>query len=103
MRVMRVALVIIGAVVGLVLGSVSDGGVTFLGMILGGFAGYTFAELVSLRARNSELEREVGLLKERLSALWRRQREAEQSAPQTEVPQQKPATVTVEVRRESRA
>lgn len=103
MGVMQVAFVIIGAVFGLVFGSRSDAGAAFFATILGGFAGYTLAELASLRARNGELEREVGLLKERLAALWRRQKEAQQGSSQAEVSQQKTATVTIEAGLEGRA
>ena len=99
---MHVVLVILGAVAGLVIGSQFEGGVALLGVILGGFAGYTFAELASLRARNHELEREIGLLKERLNALWRRRRESEQGALQPEALQRKKsAAASSEVEREA--
>ena len=75
---MHVALVIIGAFVGLVLGSQSSGQITLFAVIVGGIRGEIPSRkpLASSRARNSALEREVGLSKERLSALWRRQRES---------------------------
>ena len=76
---MHVVWVVIGAVVGLVLGSQIEFGVALFGMILGGFGGYTLAELASLRARNHDLQKEIDLLKERLNALWRRQKESEQA------------------------
>ena len=85
---MHVAWVIFGAVMGLIVGSQFDAGVAVFGMTLGGFAGYTLAELASLRARNHELEQEINLLKERLAAFWRRQKESEQGATQAAIPTQ---------------
>ena len=88
---MHVVLVIIGAMVGLIVSIPFGGGTSFLGLLLGGFAGYTVAELATLRTRNRVLESEIDSLKERLSALWRRQKELEQGAEGSEVARQKPA------------
>ena len=77
---MHVAGVIIGALLGLVVGTPFGAGVAFFGMVLGGFAGYVFIELASLRAQNRDLQKEIYLLKERLNALWRRQEELKQEA-----------------------
>src|SRR5271170_221185 len=91
---MHVAWVIFGAVMGLIVGSQFDAGIAVFGMTLGGFAGYTCAELASLRARNRELEQEINLMKERLAAFWRRQKESEQGPAQTEIPtRKKPAAL----------
>jgi uncharacterized membrane protein len=111
---MHVVLVVLGAMGGLLMGSQFQAGIALFGMILGGFGGYTLAELASLRARNQALQKEIELLKERLNALWRRQKESERGAAETMVPEtrvvpeatvvpkEKPAA-TFEVRREGRA
>ena len=104
---MHVVLVVLGAMGGLLIGAQFQAGIALFGMILGGFGGYTLAELASLRARNQDLRKEIDLLKERLNALWRRQKESEREAAgavapdATVAPQEKPAA-TVEVRRADR-
>jgi uncharacterized membrane protein len=70
---MHVALVILGAMLGLVLSS-AYGAPSFAIVLLAGFAGYALAELRSLRTRGEDLEREVNLLKERLATAQRGQR-----------------------------
>lgn len=80
---MQVAGIILGAMLGLIVGTQFGAGVAFFGMILGGFVGYTLIELAGLRVRNRDLQREIDLLKERLNALWRRQKESEQGPVQT--------------------
>ena len=70
-------MVIVGAMVGLIVGSQFGGGALLIGLLVGVFAGYTLAELTALRSRNRHLGTEVDLLKERLSALWRRLAELE--------------------------
>src|SRR5271168_254848 len=88
------ALVVIGAIVGLVLDS--GGGMRqFFSMLLGGLAGYALAELRALRVRSDALERDVRGLAERFAAAQRQsaveaaRREAA-SAAQSPPPQ--PAT-----------
>ena len=70
---MHVALMAIGAILGLVL-NFGYGTQTLLTVFLGSFAGYAMAELASLRAHGSRLEKEVDGLKERLAAMQRQQR-----------------------------
>ena len=72
---MHVALIILGAMVGLVL-SAGYGAQSFAVVLLAGFAGYALAELRSLRTWGQNLEREVDLLKERLATVQRAQRTA---------------------------
>ena len=76
---MYFALMAIGAMLGLVLNS-GHGTQTLLAALLGGFAGYALAELGSLRARGSQLEKEIDGLKERLAAMQRQQRAGESAA-----------------------
>ena len=82
---MHVALVILGAMIGLVL-SAGSGSPSFAVVFLAGFAGYALAELRSLRIWGRNLEREVDLLKERLVTVQRAQRtataDAARSAPE---------------------
>ena len=73
---MYVALIAIGAMLGFVL-NYGHGTETLLTALLGGFAGYALGELDSLKARGSQLEKEIGGLKEQLAEMRRRQREAE--------------------------
>ena len=75
---MHVALMAIGAMLGFVL-NYGHGTETLLTALLGGFAGYALGELDSLKARGSQLEKEVGGLKERLAAMQRERREVEAS------------------------
>ena len=77
---MHVAMVVIGAMVGLSVGSQFGGAGLLVGLLFGSFAGYSVAELTALRNRNRHLETEVDLLKERLAAFWRRLAEVEQGA-----------------------
>jgi uncharacterized membrane protein len=77
---MYFALMAIGAMLGLVLNS-GHGTQTLLAALLGGFAGYALAELGSLRARGSQLEKEIDGLKERLAAVQRAQRAGNTAAP----------------------
>jgi uncharacterized membrane protein len=72
---MHVALIAIGAMLGFVL-NYGHGTETLLTALLGGFAGYALGELDSLKARGSQLEKEIGGLKEQLAEMKRRQREA---------------------------
>src|ERR1700756_280782 len=82
---MHVALVILGAMIGLVL-SAGFGSASFAVVFLAGFAGYALAELRSLRTWGQNLEREVDLLKERLATVQRAQRttasDAARSSPE---------------------
>ena len=94
---MHVILIVVGAVAGLVLGSQFEFEVALFGMILGGFVGYTLAELASLRDRNHDLRKEIDLLKERLNALWRRQKELEQGAQEPPAPPQKEARPVIDM------
>ena len=83
---MHVVGIILGALLGLFVGtSFGVAGASF-GMVLGGFLGYTFSELASLRASNRDLQKEIGLLKERMNALWRRQKESERGAAEPATP-----------------
>jgi uncharacterized membrane protein len=83
---MYVALMAIGAMLGLVL-NFGHGTETFLTVLLGGFAGYALAELGSLRAHGSRLEKEVDGLKERLAAVQRERRaETVAAGPAAEPP-----------------
>lgn len=83
---MHVALVILGAMIGLVLSS-GYGASSFAIVVLAGFAGYALAELRSLRSRGQSLEREVDHLKERLATIQRGQRVATPEAA-SRVPEQ---------------
>ena len=78
---MHVILIVVGAMLGLVVGTQFGAEVALFGMILGGFVGYTLIELASLRVRNRDLQREIDLLKERLNALWRREKESGAGSP----------------------
>lgn len=76
---MHIALIIVGAILGLVLGAIAGSGSTMLfPVLLGGFIGYTVAEFHSSRARGEALQRELNALKERLAIAQRRQSEAQQ-------------------------
>ena len=103
---MHIGLIILGAMVGLALGVKFEGGTSLFGMIVGGIAGYGFAELASLRAGARQLQTELDLLKERVNALWRRQKEKEQEpgAQEASAPSQKPeaAAQTFKAAEESR-
>ncbi len=88
---MYVALMAIGAMLGFVL-NYGHGTETLLTALLGGFAGYALGELDSLKARGSQLEKEIGGLKEQLAEMKRRQRAAAAAskAAAPEVPEPRP-------------
>ena len=71
---MTLALMVIGAMLGLVL-NFGHGMGTLLTMLLGGFAGYALAELDALRVRSRQLERKVEELQNQLGVVQGRQRE----------------------------
>ena len=68
---MHVALIILGAVIGFILGNES---MTFLAVVLGAAAGCVAAELYLQRGRSDALEKEINALKERLAEVQRRLR-----------------------------
>jgi uncharacterized membrane protein len=88
---MHVALVFIGAIVGLALNSGVGSG-TLFSVLLGGFAGYALGELYSLRTRGAELEKDVRALKERLAAMQRQQGAMELTQRAMELEEQRRAT-----------
>jgi len=75
---MRFALIIVGAVLGYLLGTVFGGGPW--SALLGAFVGYAVAEIRGLHGRAQELDAEVRGLKERLAEVSRRVVQAEGAA-----------------------
>jgi uncharacterized membrane protein len=70
---MHFALVIVGALLGLILKGLAGGDwALWFPALVGGFVGYAIAEFRGLRARNETLERELAALKERLAAAQQR-------------------------------
>ena len=94
---MYVALIAIGAMLGFVL-NYGHGTETLLTALLGGFAGYALGELDSLKARGSQLEKEVSGLKEQLAEMQRRQRETaaarKAASPEVREPRSAPSSMS---------
>jgi hypothetical protein len=67
---MHLALILLGAVLGLLLKALAGGySSSWFPALVGGVVGYAFAELHGLRARSDALERELAALRERLSGI----------------------------------
>jgi uncharacterized membrane protein len=78
---MHFALVIIGALLGVIIQGVLRTPSPIFPAFLGGFVGYVMAELRALRARGSALEDEIAVLKDRLARLQRERADAGHEAP----------------------
>ncbi len=82
---MQVALMIVGAILGVLAGELVGGSAAqWVGALLGGFVGYAVAEFRTLRVRGEELQREVEALQERVAKLQRREAGQGTAARETE-------------------